>query len=110
MQPMQIESPRMMREKQRELIDGFRLSSILAASPASQKPGSPRLDPLGSPKGAVTPFSLEEATDYFSVAATGKRSPAVSPGGKSHRSSRSDVSSGKDDGHRKSHRKVDAYQ
>ena len=109
-QPVQMDSPRMMREKQRELLDTVRISSMIAASPAGQKPVSPRLDPLGSPKGPVTPLALEEPTDYFSVTRTGKRSPAASPGAKSHRSSRSDTSSGKEEGNAKNKRKVDVYQ
>ena len=99
-----------MREKQRELLDTVRISSMIAASPAGQKPGSPRLHPLGSPKGPVTPLALEEPTDYFSVTGTGQRSPAASPGAKSHRSSRSDVSSGKGDGKFKNQQKMDVYQ
>jgi hypothetical protein len=85
------------------------LSSMMAASATGNKPGQPRLDPLGSPKGPVTPLALEEPPDYFAVVGAGKRSPAVSPGGKSHRSPRSDTSSGKEDGTLKS-RKVDVYQ
>lgn len=96
-----------MREKQRELLDSVRLSSILAASPAGQKPGSPRLDPLGSPKGPVTPLALEESTDYFSVAGAGKPSPAASPGAKS---ARSDTSSGKEEGKSKGKRQVEIFQ
>ena len=105
-QPVQLESPRMMREKHREFLDSVMLSSKTAASPFGQKPGSPRLDPLGSPKGPVTPLALEEAGDYFAVTGTGKRSPAASPGG---RSARSDGSSGKDDS-MKNKLKVDIYQ
>ena len=105
-QPIQLESPRTMREKHREFLDSVRLSSKTAASPFSQKPGSPRLDPLGSPKGPVTPLALEEASDYFAVAGAGKRSPAASPGA---RSSRSDGSSGKEESMRNK-RKVDVYQ
>ena len=99
-----------MREKQRELLDSVRISSMIAASPAGQKPGSPRLDPLGSPKGPVTPLALEEPSDYFSVSGAGRRSPATSPGGRSHRSTRSDVSSGKEESKSKSQKKVDVYQ
>lgn len=77
---LHIDSPRSMRANQRELLDTVRLSSIIASS---QKPGAPRLNPLGSPKGAVTPLALEEATDYFSVTRTGTgKSPATSPGPK----------------------------
>jgi hypothetical protein len=108
--PVQMDSPRTMREKQRELLEGARISSILAASPASQKPGSPRLDPLGSPKGPVTPLALEEPSDYFSVKGAGKRSPAGSPGAKSPRSTRSDASTGKEEGGSKNQRKVDVHQ
>ena len=104
-QPIQLDSPRMMREKHREFLDSVRLSSKTAASPFSQKPGSPRLDPLGSPKGPVTPLALEDASDYFAVAGAGNRSPARSPGG---RSTRSDGSSGKGEAS-KNKRKVDVY-
>lgn len=83
--PVQIESPRLLREKHREFLEKARLSSKLAASPLSIKPEAPRLDPLGSPKGNVTPLALEEATDYFMVAGAGKVSPAGSPGGRSPR-------------------------
>lgn len=83
--PMQIESPRLMREKHREFIEKARLSSKLAASPQSVKPEAPRLDPLGSPKGPVTPLALEEAGDYFSTVGGGKISPATSPGARSPR-------------------------
>ena len=82
-QPIQLESPRMMREKHREFLQSVHLSSKTAASPFSQKPGSPRLNPLGSPKGSVTPLALEEASDYFAVTGEGKRSPAGSPGTRS---------------------------
>jgi hypothetical protein len=82
-QPIQLESPRTMREKHREFLESVRMSSKTAASPFGKKPGSPRLDPLGSPTGAVTPLALEEAADYFAVTGSGKRSPAASPGGRS---------------------------
>ena len=72
----------MMRERQRELIDRARMSSKIAASPMGVKPSSPRLDPLGSPKGAVTPLALEDSTDYFSSSGVGTISPARSPGPK----------------------------
>jgi hypothetical protein len=108
-QPSQMDSPRIMREKQRELLEGARLFSTIAASPAGQKPGSPRLGPLGSPKGPVTPLALEDSGDYFSVAGAGTRSPAVSPGAKSDRSSPGDAS-GNEDGTTKKQRKVDVYQ
>ena len=92
------------------MLDGVRMSSMLAASPAGQKPGSPRLDPLHSPKGAVTPLALEEAHDYFSVEGAGQRSPASSPGAKSHWSVRSDTSSGKQDDASKKQRKADGLR
>lgn len=72
----------MMRERQRELIDRARMSSKIAASPMGVKPNSPRLDPLGSPKGPVTPLALEEAQDYFSTAVPDNTSPSRSPGPK----------------------------
>ena len=78
-QPPSLE---MMRERQRELIDRARMSSKIAASPMGVKPSSPRLDPLGSPKGAVTPLALEDTTDYFSSSGRGTISPARSPGPK----------------------------
>lgn len=93
-QPVQMESPRLMREKQREFLERAHLSSKVAASSMGIKPGAPRLDPLGSPKGPVTPLALEEAGDYFQVVGAGKASPAASPGG---RSPRSDVSLDKED-------------
>ena len=46
------------------------MSSKIAASSMGIKPDAPRLDPLGSPKDAVTPLALEEATDYFAAAKT----------------------------------------
>lgn len=72
-----------MKERQRELIDRENLSSRIAASPQGIKPDAPRLDPLGSPKGPVTPLALEEASDYFLVAGRGENSPSVSPGSRS---------------------------
>ncbi|RMZ74733.1 hypothetical protein DV737_g5793, partial [Chaetothyriales sp. CBS 132003] len=56
MQPMELDSPKVMREKHQEFLNSVRLSAKVAASPFGQKPGSPRLDPLGSPKGPVTPL------------------------------------------------------
>jgi hypothetical protein len=79
-EPVVLESPRLMREKQREFLERAHLSSKIAASAMGIKPGAPRLDPLGSPKGVVTPLALEEADDYFQVAGAGKVSPAGSPG------------------------------
>ena len=109
-QPIHLESPRLMREKQRELLEQARLSSKLAASPLGLKPGSPRLDPLGSPKGPVTPLALEQAGDYFQIARASKGSTAGSPGARSSRSDRSESSlSGKEDKVKKS-RKTDVYQ
>lgn len=74
-----------MREKHREFIEKARQSSKLAASPFSVKPDAPRLDPLGSPHGNVTPLALEEAGDYFAVGVMGKMSPVTSPGTRSPR-------------------------
>ncbi|KAK5045897.1 hypothetical protein LTR84_008683 [Exophiala bonariae] len=85
-QPLQLESPRLMREKQKEFLERAQLSSKIAASSMGVKPGNPRLDPLGSPKGAVTPLELDEAADYFQVAGAGKISPATSPQPRSPRS------------------------
>ncbi|KIV98239.1 hypothetical protein PV10_01907 [Exophiala mesophila] len=99
-QPIQIESPRLMREKQREFLERTHLSSKVAASSMGIKPGGPRLDPLGSPKGPVTPLELDEAIDYFAVAGAGKPSPATSPAA---RSPRSDHSSEKDEPLTKKH-------
>lgn len=81
-----VESPRLMREKHREFLEKAKLSSKLAASPLAIKPDAPRLDPLGSPKGPVTPLALEEAHDYFSIDGAGKISPAASPSARSPRS------------------------
>lgn len=83
--PIQIESPRLLREKHREFIDKARQSSKLAASPFAIKPDAPRLDPLGSPHGNVTPLALEEDGDYFTVGVMGKMSPVTSPGARSPR-------------------------
>lgn len=83
--PAVIESPRLLREKHREFLEKTKLSSKLAASSMSAKPDAPRLDPLGSPKGPVTPLALEEAGDYFSVAGAGTVSPVGSPGARSPR-------------------------
>lgn len=85
-QPLQLESPRLMREKQKEFLERAQLSSKIAASSMGVKPGNPRLDPLGSPKGPVTPLELDEAADYFQVAGAGKISPATSPQPRSPRS------------------------
>ncbi|ETN43179.1 uncharacterized protein HMPREF1541_02337 [Cyphellophora europaea CBS 101466] len=101
-----IESPRIMRQKHREFLDNAKAASVQAASPASNKPTSPRLDPLGSPKGPVTPLALEDGGDYFTVKRAGKHSPAASPSAKI---ARSDVSSTRED-LAKNKRKVDVYQ
>ena len=76
-EPVMMESPRLMREKQREFLERAHLSATIAASSMGIKPCSPRLDPLGSPNGQVTPLALEEGNDYFQAAGTG---PAGSPG------------------------------
>ncbi|RMZ92312.1 hypothetical protein DV736_g440, partial [Chaetothyriales sp. CBS 134916] len=55
-QPIELDSPKVMREKHQEFLNSVRLSAKAAALPFGQKPGSPRLDPLGSPKGPVTPL------------------------------------------------------
>ena len=70
------------RERQAELMRQQETSSKLAASPLSVKPGAPKLDPLGSPKGPVTPLELEGG-DYFALPKSPAGSPAVSPGSKS---------------------------
>jgi len=85
-----------MREKQKEFLERAQLSSKIAASSMGIKPGGPRLDPLGSPKGPVTPLELDEAADYFQVAGAGKVSPATSP---KPRSPRSDHSSDNAEAH-----------
>ena len=73
-----------MRERQRELIDRAKLSSKIAASSMGIKPDAPRLDPLGSPKGPMTPLALEEAAaDYFAVPKKMGSSPGASPGSRS---------------------------
>lgn len=96
-----------MREKQREFLERAHLSSKIAASSLGSKPGAPRLDPLGSPKGPVTPLALEEGGDYFQVAGAGKVSPAASPGG---RSPRSEASSDKEESKKKKKvRQADVY-
>lgn len=100
-----MESPRLLREKHREFIEKARQSSKLAASPFAIKPDAPRLDPLGSPHGNVTPLALEEAGDYFSVGALGKMSPATSPG---TRSPRAASISGDEDANLCTNHKVDA--
>lgn len=73
------ESPRLMKERQRELLEKAKMSSRIAASPYVAKPDAPRLDPLGSPKGPVTPLALEEGNDYFLAAGIAESSPSVSP-------------------------------
>ena len=60
------------------------MSSKIAASPMGVKPDAPRLDPLGSPKGPMTPLALEEgAGDYFAVPQKMGSSPGGSPGSRS---------------------------
>jgi hypothetical protein len=82
--PTVVETPRIMRERQRELIDRAKLSSKIAASAMGVKPDAPRLDPLGSPKGPMTPLALEDgAGDYFAAPKKLGSSPAVSPGSRS---------------------------
>ena len=78
--PTLVESPHIMRERQRELIDLAHLSSKIAASPTGIKPQAPRLDPLGSPRGPVTPLILEETVDYFLPARPSESASAASPG------------------------------
>ena len=68
-----------MKEHQRDLINRAKMSSRLAASPHGVKPDAPRLDPLGSPKGPVTPLALEESSDYFLIPSSGDNTPAASP-------------------------------
>ena len=53
-----------MKERQRDLIEKAKMSSRLAASSSAVKPDAPRLDPLHSPQGPVTPLALE-GDDYF---------------------------------------------
>ena len=60
------------------------MASKIAASPRGVKPDAPRLDPLGSPKGPMTPFALEEgASDYFAISTEAPSSPGASPGSRS---------------------------
>jgi len=102
-----MESPRLMREKQREFLERAHLSSKIAASSLSIKPTAPQLNPLGSPNGQVTPLALE-GDDYFQVAGAGKVSPAGSPG--PTRSPRSEDPSEKEDAkHKNQVRKGDIY-
>ena len=86
-QPQYSESLRTMREKSQKMIADHLQASREAASPMGMKPDAPRLDPLGSPNGNVTPLELEGASDYFAVRGAGKRSPAGSPGPHPDRSS-----------------------
>lgn len=82
--PTTVETPRVMRERQRELIDRAKMASKIAASSRGVKPNAPRLDPLGSPKGAMTPFALEDgAADYFTISTRAPSSPGASPGDRS---------------------------
>ena len=76
------DSARQVQERQVELMRQQETSSILAASPLSVKPGAPKLDPLGSPKGPVTPLELEGG-DYFALPKSPAGSPAASPGSRS---------------------------
>ena len=93
--PTVVETPRLMREGQRELIDRAKLSSKIAASSMGVKPDAPRLDPLGSPKGPMTPLVLEVgAPDYFAVPKKMDSSPGASPGSRSD----SSVEVGEDNG------------
>lgn len=75
-----------MKERQRELIDKAKMSSRIAASPHGVRPDAPRLDPLGSPKGPVTPLALEEGGDYFLVGGSGETVAPVSPGSRGNMS------------------------
>ena len=82
--PTVVETPRMMRERQRELIERAKMSSKIAASAMGVKPDAPRLDPLGSPKGPMTPLALEDGVgDYFTVSKKTGSSPGASPGSRS---------------------------
>ena len=82
--PTVVETPRMMRERQRELIERAKMSSKIAASSMGVKPDAPRLDPLGSPKGPMTPLALEDGVgDYFAVSKKTGSSPGASPGSRS---------------------------
>jgi hypothetical protein len=103
-----MESPRLMREKQREFLERAHLSAKIAASSLSIKPGAPRLDPLGSPKGPVTPLALGEGDDYFQVVGTGKVSPAGSPGPTV--SPHNEASPGKEELKNKKVRQTDVYR
>ena len=76
-----------MRERQRELIDRARMSSRTAASSMGVKPERPKLAPLGSPKGNVTPLELERS-DYFETNGVERVSPAQSPGAISNHSTK----------------------
>lgn len=49
---------------QRDLINNTAKTSLLS-SDVSSKPRPPRLNPLGSPGGPMTPFMLEGAGDYL---------------------------------------------
>ena len=85
--PTATETPRMMRERQRELIERAKMSSKIAASSMGVKPDAPRLDPLGSPKGPMTPLALEDgAGDYFAVSKKTESSPGASPGSRNDNS------------------------
>ena len=75
---LSADSPRLMRQYQRELLARADISSRMAASPYAAKPNAPRIDPADSP-GPVTPLELENAGDYFMVAGGGN-GPAISPG------------------------------
>jgi len=99
-----------MREKHREFLDKTRLSSKLAASPLTVRPDAPRLDPLGSPKGPVTPLALaEEAADYFGLGRASKVSPIGTPRARSPRSIRSSSVSSDEDLQPKKNRKIEIY-
>lgn len=51
---------------QRDLIHNTAKASRTLLSPGvSSKPSPPRLNPLGSPGGPMTPFMLEDASDYL---------------------------------------------
>lgn len=79
---VQVDSPRVMKEKQKEFLEKTRLHQKLAASPLAPKPDQPRIGPLASPDpGPVTPLALEERNDYF-----GRISPRHNTGSKSPRS------------------------
>lgn len=68
-------------------------AAAAGVAPLAGEPGSPRLEPLHSPRGPVTPLALEreleEPADYFTVKRAGKPSPAGSPGAASTRSDKS---------------------